>query len=369
MKKTAQNNKRIIFTGGGSAGHVTPNLALIAQLKQEGWQIYYIGSKNGQEKHIVQKIKIPYFSIPTGKLRRYFSWQNFIDPLKIFFGIINAYFLCWKIRPHMVFSKGGFVAFPVVVAAWAYRIPVIVHESDYSPGLANRLSFPFASKICFTFEDTKKYINPKYKNKLVWSGTPIRPELFKGDAALGRKICGFTNDKKVIFVQGGGLGADDVNKLIRELLPALQKDFQIVHSCGKGKIDYNFDEFPDYHQSEYFHEELPHILACSDLVISRAGANSVHELLALKKPHLLLPLSQKSSRGDQLLNAKHYANLGLSAVIYPEDLNTKTLQEKIHNLSNDLANYQKALLKYQMPNGVEIICSLIKLDFKKELKL
>lgn len=364
MKKTAQKNKRIIFTGGGSAGHVTPNLALIAKLKKEHWQIYYIGSKNGQEKHIVQKINIPYFSIPTGKLRRYFSWQNFIDPWKILFGIISSYILCWKIRPHIVFSKGGFVAFPVVVAAWAYRIPVIVHESDFSPGLANRFSFPFASKICFTFEDTKKYINPKYKNKLVWSGTPIRPELFNGDAAMGRKICGFNNNKKVIFVQGGGLGADSVNKIIRELLPALQKDFQIIHSCGKGKVDHTFDEFPSYYQSEYFHEELPHILACADLVISRAGANSVHELLALKKPHLLLPLSQKSSRGDQLLNAKHYASLGLSTVIYPEGLNAKNLQEKIYTLSNNLANCQKALQKYQIPNGVDIICSLISREAK-----
>ena len=360
MSINSQKNKKIIFTGGGSAGHVTPNLALIRELRKKKWEVYYIGSKNGLEKEIIEKVipEVPYFNIPTGKLRRYFSLENFFDPLKILAGIIKAYFLCKKIQPNIVFSKGGFVAFPVVVASWLNHIPVIVHESDFSPGLANKLSFSFARKICVSFSETEKYLDYKNKAKLVVSGTPIREELFSGDRKKGLAICGFNENKKVILVQGGGLGSDLVNNIIRDLLPKLLVDFQVVHITGKNKISQNSD-CVGYIQFEYLNEDFPDVLASADLVISRSGANSLLELITLHKPHILLPLSAKASRGDQLLNAKHFADLGVSYVIYPEDLTLENLTAEIYRLNNNLAEVKMALNKLQLLDSVSIICKVI----------
>jgi len=353
------HKKKIIFKGGGSAGHVTPNLALIQELRDKSWYVYYIGSKDGLEKSILHKVVpiVPYFSVPTGKFRRYFSLKNFLDPLKIFAGILKAYFLCRKIKPNIVFSKGGFVAFPVVVAAKLCGIPVIIHESDFSPGLANRLSFPFANKICVSFAETEKYLSTKNKAKLIISGTPIRKELFCGNRDTGLKICNFNEQKKVILVQGGGLGADSVNKIIREALPELLPNLQIVHIVGNGKIDRRV-EMAGYVQFEYLNEELPHVLKLADMVISRAGANSVHELIALQKPHILLPLG-KGSRGDQLLNAKYYAGLGVSSVIYPDNLNVGNLLKEIYNLHDHLGEIRTALKKLPSLNSASIIYNII----------
>lgn len=319
----------IIFTGGGTAGHVTPNIALIRRFQKEGWSINYIGSKNGIEKELIAPLEIPYFAIANGKLRRYFSWQNFIDPFKIIFGIIQAFFLCRKIKPNVVFSKGGFVTFPVVVAAFLNKIPVIIHESDLTPGLANRLGFRFANKICVTFPDTVKYLPDK--TKAVVTGNPIREEFFSGSKEKGLEICGFSRDKKMILVFGGSLGADCINTAIRKLLPDILEKFQIAHVCGKGKIDNNYN-YAGYKQFEYLHEEFPHVMAAADFVISRSGANTVYELLILRKPHIFIPLSKKYSRGDQIDNAKYFANLGFSQIVFEEDLlddKSQKLLEKI----------------------------------------
>ncbi|MFA6409411.1 MAG: undecaprenyldiphospho-muramoylpentapeptide beta-N-acetylglucosaminyltransferase [Gammaproteobacteria bacterium] len=353
---------KIIFTGGGSAGHVTPNLALMKKLSSEKWEVFYVGSKSGQESSIIAhlKPKVQYFAISTGKLRRYFSWRNFIDPFKIIFGILGAWRICGQVKPSIVFSKGSFVAFPVVVAAWVRHIPVIIHESDFSPGLANRLSFPFASKICTSFAESAKYFSDKYKKKLVYTGLPIRSELLLGDAKLGREFCGFDLKKKIILVQGGGLGADSVNKLVREILPKLLPDFQIVHSCGKDKVDENLKNQKGYVQFEYINEEMPHILAAADLVVSRAGSNSVYELVALKKPHILLPLSKESSRGDQILNAKHFEALGLSSAIYPEDQTSDNLYRQIEFLAQNLDEAKQKFADYTMLDSVAIISALLK---------
>jgi UDP-N-acetylglucosamine--N-acetylmuramyl-(pentapeptide) pyrophosphoryl-undecaprenol N-acetylglucosamine transferase len=306
------------------------------------------------------KPKVQYFAISTGKLRRYFSWRNFIDPFKIVFGILGAWRICGQVKPSIVFSKGSFVAFPVVVAAWIRHIPVIIHESDFSPGLANRLSFPFATKICTTFAQSAKYFSEKYKNKLVYTGLPIRPELLQGDAEIGREFCGFDSNKKIMLVQGGGLGADSVNRLVRELLPKLLPNFQIVHSCGKGKIDEALKDQGGYVRFEYISEEMPHVLAAADLVVSRAGSNSVHELIALKKPHILLPLSKESSRGDQILNAKHFEALGLSSAIYPEDQTSDNLYRQIEFLAENSGEAKQKLADYTMLDSVMIICALLK---------
>lgn len=347
------NVKTILFTGGGSAGHVTPNLALIKKFLNENWQVLYVGSNNGIEKEIIAKINIPYYSISTGKLRRYFSWQNFIDPFKVLEGFIQAFILCRKLKPAVVFSKGGFVAFPVVLGAWLNRIPVISHESDLTPGLANRLSYPFTKTICLTFPESQKYF--KNTKKLVVTGTPLRAELFSGNADKGRAICGFSSDKKIVLVYGGGLGAQAVNQAVRAALPKLLLEYQVVHLCGKGKLDASLAELAGYKQFEYLHEELSDVMASAELVISRAGANSLYELLALKKPHILVPLSTAGSRGDQLDNAKYFANLGLSQVILEEILSPEVLWEKVQWMSGHEQEIKQALKDHILPDSVQLI--------------
>ncbi len=348
-------NKKIIFTGGGTAGHVTPNIALIKKFQKEGWQIYYLGSENGIEKELIEGQNIPFYAISSGKLRRYFSWQNFIDPFKIFFGVIQAFAICLKLRPNVVFSKGGFVSFPVVVAAWLNRIPVIIHESDLTPGLANKLSFPFADKICVTFPETLHHI--KNSTKATVTGTPIREEFFSGDKEKGRQLCGFSPDKKTILVYGGSQGAESINKVVRQLLPEILDKFQIVHVCGKNNCDASFS-YQGYKQFEYLSGEFPHILALADLVIARSGANSIYELLALQKPHILIPLGRRSSRGDQIENAKYFANLGFSQVIFEEELTKDKLNEKIIWAFGHLEEIKAKLASFTVENSVKSIYEL-----------
>lgn len=349
--------KKILFTGGGTAGHVTPNLALIDKFQQAGWQTAYVGSAAGIEKDLIAKKNIPYFSVASGKLRRYFSWQNFFDPLKIFVGIVQASWLCYRLKPCIVFSKGGFVAFPTVVAAWLNRIPVVVHESDFSPGLANKISFPFATAVCVTFAEGAKFFRNKEKVKV--TGTPIRDALFQGSADAGKAICGFTQNKPTILAFGGGQGAQAINKTLHALLPNLIEHFNIIHLCGKNKIDHTRLTIEGYKQFEYVDEELPHLMAAADIVISRAGANSIYELLALKKPHILIPLPLKASRGDQLDNAKHFAKLGLSHVLAEEQLNPAILQQAIEDVYKNRIAIQQKIADYAVQSGTDTIFDLL----------
>ncbi|KPJ68013.1 MAG: UDP-diphospho-muramoylpentapeptide beta-N-acetylglucosaminyltransferase [Coxiella sp. DG_40] len=348
--------KRILFTGGGSAGHVTPNIALIKKLRNEGWDIFYIGSTKGVEKEIISKLNIPYFSIPVGKLRRYFSWHNFIDPIKIVFGLIQAFFLYWKIRPRVVFSKGGFVAFPVVVSSWLHRIPIVIHESDLTPGLANRLSFRFANTICVSFEETKKYI--KNQDKIIITGTPVREELLCGNINKGLDLCGFSSDKKIILVYAGGLGSKSINGIIRAMLPKILINFQVVHICGKNNLD-NGLALPGYKQFEYLDSEFANVLACANIVICRAGANSIYELLALKKPHILIPLPKLVSRGDQIVNAEYFLKRGFSQVVFEEDLSPIKLYEKVIWISQHETETINHLSGFTTQKSNELICDIL----------
>lgn len=347
----------IVFTGGGSAGHVTPNIALIDKFQQQGgWEIVYIGSNTGIEKELITALNIPFFGITAGKLRRYFSWRNFLDPFKILAGLWQAFFLCRKIKPEVIFSKGSFVSFPVVVAAWLNRIPVIIHESDLTPGLANKLSFPFATKICITFADTRKYL--KYPNKIIITGTPIRQELFVGDAEKGLKLCGFSKKKPVILVYGGSLGSRAINKAIRDLLPTLTTEFQVAHICGENNIDHTI-KIKGYKQFEYLQQGLADVMACASLVISRAGANSLYELLTLRKPHILIPLPKVASRGDQIVNAKHFAQLNLSQVIFEEVLTPDKLYEKITWVNEHKVQLIEHLETFNKQDSLTIIYDIL----------
>lgn len=347
--------KKILLTGGGSAGHVVPNLAIIKELQNKNWQIFYVGSKNSIEEKLITRKNIPFFTIPTGKLRRYFSWQNFIDPFKILCGIIKAFFIIKKIGPNVVFSKGGFVAFPVVIAAWINRIPVVAHESDLTPGLANKLSFPFVNNFCVNFEETKKYF--KNKNKITVTGNPIRNELLSGNPNNGRKICGFANDKPIILIYGGSSGSQKINAIIKDSLPKLLPDFYIAHICGH-KLERN-SETKRYKQFAFLHEELADVMAAADIVISRAGANSIYELLTLNKPHILIPLSENASRGDQIVNAKYFTEHNLSEVVFEQSLTPETLYKKILFVDQNKESIKQNLATLKKQNSSKLIYDIL----------
>jgi UDP-N-acetylglucosamine--N-acetylmuramyl-(pentapeptide) pyrophosphoryl-undecaprenol N-acetylglucosamine transferase len=348
--------KKIIMTGGGSAGHVTPNLALIPRLKELGYDIEYIGTSDGIERKIIEDNKIKYHIIASGKLRRYFDIKNFTDPLKVIKGVWQAYDIIKKQKPNIVFSKGGFVSVPVVMGAFFNRVPVIAHESDITPGLANKLSVPYCTKVCVTFPEA---MNKLSKNKAVFTGTPIRRELFEGSKSRGLRHCGFSEDKPVLFIMGGSLGAKSINESVRNNIKKLLQSFNIIHICGKGNIEQKYMSKQNYKQFEYVNEELPHLMAAADLVVSRAGANSIFEFLALKKPNLLIPLSASASRGDQILNAASFEKSGYSLVLREEELSDDTLLQKIDELYKDKEKYVRAMSSSKASNGVEEIVKLI----------
>lgn len=349
--------KKIVLTGGGTAGHVTPNIALIPALVDAGYDISYIGSYNGMEKNLIEAQKIPYYGISTGKLRRYFSKENFKDPFKVIKGFSEAHALMKKLRPDIVFSKGGFVSVPVVLAAKACKIPVICHESDMTPGLANKICKGAAAKICCNFPETVKLLPA---NKAVFTGTPIRQELLKGDRLRGLNFTGLTANRPVIMVIGGSSGAKAVNEAIREILPDLLKDFQVIHLCGKGKLNESLTGIGGYVQYEYISNELRDLFACSDIVVSRAGANAICELVALRKPNLLIPLSAKASRGDQILNANSFMQQGYSMVLPEEELMADTLLESIQKLYAKREHYITNMAQSQQNNAIDLIIQLIK---------
>lgn len=349
--------RRILLTGGGTAGHVTPNIALIPSLKELGYDIQYVGSYEGIEKSLMEDIGIPYHAISSGKLRRYFSLQNFTDPFRVLHGFFQAGRLIRELKPDIVFSKGGFVSVPVVIAAGRNHIPTIIHESDMTPGLANKLCFRSARKICCNFPETVSMLP---SDKAVLSGSPIRKELLKGDASAGRSFTGFTDNKPVIMVTGGSLGAASVNTAIRNILPKLLKKYNIIHLTGKGKADASLNDTPGYRQYEYINDELKDLFALSDIVISRAGANAICELLALKKPNILIPLPSGSSRGDQLLNAESFRKQGYSMVLTQDKLTDELLLKMIDELYASRDRYIEAMTASPQNNAIDTIISLIK---------
>lgn len=350
--------KKIVMTGGGTAGHVTPNIALMPALKENGYEISYIGSYAGMEKQLIEEQNIPYYGISSGKLRRYFDWKNFSDPFKVLKGYGQAVRLLKKLKPDVVFSKGGFVSVPVVLAAKRCKIPAIIHESDLTPGLANRLAIPSASKVCCNFPETMKYLPD---GKAVLTGSPIRQELLSGKKEAAISYCGFEGrNLPVILIVGGSSGSKVINSAVRAILPELLDHFSIIHLCGKGNLDESLKNLEGYAQFEYAKQELTDMFALSDLVISRAGANSICELLALHKPNILIPLSAAASRGDQILNAKSFKAQGFSYVIEEESLTDDTLKEAIHEVFAHKEDYINAMKKSNQMNSIDTILSLIK---------
>lgn len=342
------------MTGGGTAGHVTPNIALMPALKARGFEIYYIGSLDGIEKKLIEEIGIKYYGVSTGKFRRYFSLKNLTDPFRVFKGIGEARKILKALSPDVVFSKGGFVGVPVVKGARKLGIPCIIHESDYSVGLANKLCFSAAEKICCDFPETLKSLPAE---KGVLTGSPVRKELSEGNAGNGRIVCGFEDGKPVLLVIGGSLGAAAVNEAVRNALPELLKKYNVIHICGKGKTDDSFNNMEGYRQFDYVGRGLADLFAAADIVISRAGANSIFELLALKKPNILIPLP--GGRGDQLLNARSFEGQGYSMVIRQEELTPNLLVSKTDELFENKESYISAMSKSTQQDAIKLITDLI----------
>ncbi|WP_459499439.1 undecaprenyldiphospho-muramoylpentapeptide beta-N-acetylglucosaminyltransferase [Bacillus sp. C1] len=348
--------KRIVFTGGGSAGHVTPNLAIIPHLQEKGWDISYIGSHQGIEKTIIENEGIPYYSIASGKLRRYFDLKNIKDPFLVMKGVLDAYTRIRKLKPDVIFSKGGFVSVPVVIAGWLNRVPVFLHESDMTPGLANKIALRFASKIFITFEEAAQHLP---KEKVVYTGSPVREEVLRGKREKGLQFLKFHTRKPVITVMGGSLGAKKINETVREALPQLLKKYQVVHLCGKGNLDGKLQGLEGYRQFEYVQGELPDVLGATDFVISRAGSNAIFEFLTLQKPMILIPLPKASSRGDQILNAQSFERQGYASVLYEENITAPSLIECVEELDRNCAEYKKGFKKYSGKEAVQTIVKYI----------
>lgn len=348
--------KKIVLTGGGTAGHVTPNIALLPSFKKEDFEPYYIGSYEGIEKKLIEDFNIPYYGIATGKFRRYFDLKNFSDPFRVIKGYYEAKKIMKDINPDVVFSKGGFVSVPVVRAAASLHIPCIIHESDMTPGLANKLCISKASVICCNFPET---LNEMPAGKAKLTGSPIRAELLEGDKNRGLQMCGFNSNKPVLMIIGGSQGAKSVNQTVREALPKLLNRFQIVHLCGKDKVDNLMLNIEGYKQFEYIKEELKDIFACADIVISRAGANAICEILELNKPNVLIPLSS-GSRGDQILNAESFEQQGFSVVIREEALDPSNLIDTVNKVYDEREKYISNMKNSNQINSIKTIMDIIK---------
>ncbi|WP_067840727.1 undecaprenyldiphospho-muramoylpentapeptide beta-N-acetylglucosaminyltransferase [Amphibacillus sediminis] len=348
--------KQIVLTGGGTAGHVMVNLAIIPILQQDGWKIDYIGSKNGIERELIEQVEgVNYHPISTGKLRRYMSIENFKDPFKVLNGIRQTLGILRRTKPQVIFSKGGFVSVPVLIAARFKRVPAVIHESDITPGLANKLAMPFAKKILATFPETLKYLP---EDKASWIGAVVRSELFKGDYKRGLRFANLTEGKPVIMIMGGSAGAQRINEAVRAQLDQLLETHHIIHICGKDNVDHSINRF-GYQQFEYVNQELPDLLAATDIVISRAGANAIFEFLALQKPMLLIPLSRQASRGDQILNAEAFKKQGYAQVLFEEDLNETSFLQAVKQLVDSETEIKQKMVEYQRQDATERVIETI----------
>ena len=355
------NKKSILFTGGGTAGHVIVNLAVIPIFRREGWEINYIGSKDGIERQLIEQLDgVSYHSISTGKLRRYMSKDNFKDPFKVIKGTMQAWRIIGKSKPSIIFSKGGFVSVPVVLAAKVRRVPVVIHESDFTPGLANKIAIPFVKKVLATFPETMEYL-PEQKAEYV--GAVVRDELFQGDKKKGLAFCGFTSNKPVLLIMGGSGGSKKINDSVRASLDKLLPELQIIHVCGIGKTEPAYNG-TGYAQFEYANEELKDFFAATDFVLSRAGSNAIFEFLALKIPMLLIPLSKGSSRGDQIINANSFAEKKYARVMEEEALTEETLVNEVLLLKEQALIMKTNMDSYQSEKAKERVVEIIKANSK-----
>ncbi len=352
---------RIILTGGGTAGHVTPNLAIIPHLQQAGWEVHYIGTHTGIERELIAPLSgVMYHPIQSGKLRRYLDIKNLTDPFRVLIGAAEARRIIRDLAPRVLFSKGGFVAVPVVYGAWLNRVPVVIHESDMTLGLANKLCVPLARTVCTTFPEAAQALG----GKAVCTGTPLRPELLHGVRGEGLKHCGFSPEKPVLMMIGGSMGAASVNSVLRAALPRLLTKYQVLHICGKGNLDASLEGTPGYRQFAYLQSELPHAYAAADVLLSRAGSTVISELLALKIPTLLVPYPATASRGDQIDNARSLQRRGLAEVCMQEDLTVDSLIAGVDAVYEKRAQYRQAMAAMTNADGTAGVLAQIERSAK-----
>lgn len=345
----------IVLTGGGTAGHVTPNLALLSSLRTEGFEVHYVGRHAGIERELAEAAGVPYHGIRAGKLRRYLDWENLVDVFRTMAGTVSALSLLMRLKPRVVFSKGGFVSCPVVWAAWLLRVPVVAHESDITPGLANRLAIPFVKKVCCAFPEAAAKLGAKG----VVTGLPVRAALLGGDAEAGRRLCGFSAEKPVVTVLGGSQGAVAVNDAVRGALPQLLERYQVCHLCGPGNL-LEGDLPGGYWQTEYAREELADLLAMTSVAVSRAGATTLFELLALHIPSVLVPLPLSASRGDQILNAHSFEHQGYALVLAQEDMTGEALLAGVDTAVERGEEMRRAMQTSGASDSVEAVLSVIR---------
>jgi UDP-N-acetylglucosamine--N-acetylmuramyl-(pentapeptide) pyrophosphoryl-undecaprenol N-acetylglucosamine transferase len=357
MKKQT-SNKQILLTGGGTAGHVMVNLALIPLLKEAGYKIDYIGSYDGIEKDLVSPIEgVTYHAISTGKYRRYRSIENIKDPFKVLNGIRQSVQLIHKLKPSIIFSKGGFVSVPVLIAAKLTRTPAVIHESDLTPGLANKIAMPFAKKILVTFEETLQYVDEK---KATFIGAVVRPELFEGSKQRACQLLDFNPKEPILLVMGGSTGAKHLNEFVRRQLDRLTKKYQVIHLTGRGLKDESINH-PRYRQFEYVKDELNDLLTSADVIVSRAGANAIFEFLALKKPMLLIPLPKRVSRGDQILNAQVFEQAGYAKVLDEDELTEATFFDTLAQIEQDTPNMTARMAKRDAKDAINHVLETIRM--------
>ncbi len=312
----------VLFTGGGTGGHVYPGIAVFeammkkAASRSETIQGFWVGSGRAMERCVIEAQGIQYVGIPSGKLRRYFSWSNLIDVFKVVAGIVCAYFVIRRYRPRVLFSKGGYVSVPPVIAAKLAGVPVITHESDFDPGLATRINARFAMKVVVSYEQTCEYFPESLKPRLVIAGNPVRREVLSGNAERGRTFLAFDSDRPILLVLGGSQGAREVNELVWRVLPSLLEQWNVVHQTGSDESGPSNEK--RYRRYDYIHGEYGDILSAADLVLCRAGATTLWELAAAGKPSILVPLGAGSSRGDQIRNAALFESLGASYILHPK---------------------------------------------------
>ena len=348
--------KLIVLTGGGTAGHVTPHLALLPHLLKQGYDIHYIGTEEGIEHGMIAKLDgVTYHAVKSGKLRRYHDWKNFTDPFRVIAGAFQSAHLMRKLKPDVCFSKGGFVSVPVVIGAWLNGVPTLCHESDLTPGLANKICSRFAKRIATTFPECAEALG----EKSVFTGTPLRPALFSGSRETGLERAGFSREKPVLLMMGGSLGAQSVNKALRDALPRLLPHMQVLHICGKKNLDESLRALDGYWQAEFLTDRLPDAMAAADLILSRAGSNALCEFQALGKPMLLIPYPKGASRGDQILNAASFEKRGLARVLAQENMTSDSLADALLDLLKNGDGLRRALREAPPADGTQAVLRLI----------
>ena len=358
---------RIALTGGGTAGHVWPHLAVIhpetplGKLEADkNLKVFYVGSHEGMEKELITQ-KCPhweYHSVATGKLRRHISLKNLIDPFKVILGVIQAFFLLGKVKPHVVFSKGGFVSAPVVWAAWLRGIPAVIHESDITPALTTKLTVPFARKILVAFSVTKDFISKPFQSRSEIVGLPLRASLFSGTREEGIKHFDLNPEFKTILIFGGSLGAKALNERIAPGLKSISQKYNIIHIVGKGK-SFSVEAESTYKQFEFLHDDMSLAYACADVLLCRSGASTLFEGAALEKPMILIPLGLNQSRGDQILNAQYFTREGLATTIPETQLTPEKFQSELESILTKADSIKAGLAKLEAKKSAAVVSQLL----------